>query len=413
MVGYSEMFEVALWVQTTQEARVKIAYWEEGNSALQFYSNQVTTEQADAFTAKIIIHDLLPGKVYGYMPYINGWKVKKTYPFKFQTQSLWQHRTDPPEFSFVVGSCNYVNDPLYDRPGEPYGKSQSIFTVITEKSPDFMLWLGDNIYLREPDWGTLNGIINRYSAGRSVPELQPLLGSTHHYAIWDDHDYGPNNSDRSFRNKRESLDVFKLFWLNPTYGTEDESGITTSFAWGDVDFFLLDNRWFRSPNGRQTGDRTILGSAQLQWLIDGLSSSRAPFKIIAIGGQVLNPAAKYENMATYPDERAGLLDLIEKEKIKGVMFLTGDRHHTELTKLDRAGSYPLYDLTVSPLTATPSNIAGEEVNNLRVDGTLVTVNNFALLKVTGAKGARSLLIQIHSAEGSLLWERTIPEGEVK
>ena len=66
------------------------------------------------------------------------------------------------------------------------------------------------------------------------------------------------------------------------------------FTWNDVDVFLLDNRHFRSPNERKSGERTILGKIQLEWLKDALASSTAPFKIVAMGGQLLSDARKYE-----------------------------------------------------------------------------------------------------------------------
>ena len=36
---------------------------------------------------------------------------------KVQTQVLWDYRMDPPPFSFVTGSCAYINEAQYDRPG--------------------------------------------------------------------------------------------------------------------------------------------------------------------------------------------------------------------------------------------------------------------------------------------------------
>ena len=35
------------------------------------------------------------------------------------------------------------------------------------------------------------------------------------------------------------------------------------------------------------------------------------------------------------------------------MFLSGDRHFTELLKVERPGTYPLYEFTSSPLTSRP------------------------------------------------------------
>ncbi|RMF60576.1 MAG: alkaline phosphatase family protein, partial [Calditrichaeota bacterium] len=330
MVGYSEMREVLLWVQTKSPASVKFKYYPLGDPEKALFTEAVQTDAHDACVAKIAVGNLEPGMRYEYELYINDQKVDRPYPLQFQTQKLWQWREDPPPFSIAVGSCAYINDPPYDRPGKPYGSEYEIFQSIYEKHPDAMLWLGDNVYLREVDWYSRSGILYRYTHTRSTPELQPLLGSVHHYAIWDDHDYGPNNSDRTFRQKFQTLEAFKLFWGNPTFGINGKPGITTMFQWADVDFFLLDNRFYRSPNYYTTGEREMLGEEQLNWLIEALTSSQAPFKIIAIGGQVLNPVARYENYSNYPAELEKLLDAITHENIRGVLFLTGDRHHTEL-----------------------------------------------------------------------------------
>jgi alkaline phosphatase D len=413
MVGYSEMREVLLWVQTNTGARVKFVYFEEGNPSEKHQTEETVTEKQTAYTAKLTAENLEPGKVYQYELYINNKPINLPYPLKFQTRKLWQWRGDPPDFKFVTGSCNYVNDPPYDRPGTPYGDNYEIFTAIYNQQPDMMLWLGDNSYLREVDWYSRSGILYRNTHTRSLPELQPLLASVHHYAIWDDHDYGPNNSDRSFRQKEDALEAFKLFWGNPTFGINGQPGATTIFQWADVDFFLLDNRYYHSPNNRYTGERTLLGEAQINWLIDALSTSEALFKFIVVGGQFLNPVTYGENFSTFPEERSQILQLLSRESISGVIFLTGDRHHTELSKLERENLYPLYDLTVSPLTASPNPENIEERNVLRVPGTFVGERNFARIAVTGPKTDRMLEITVFSSAGAELWTRTIKANDLK
>ena len=75
----------------------------------------------------------------------------------------------------------------------------------------------------------------------------------------------------------------------------------------------------------------MLGQAQLNWLLDALTASKAPFKMIVIGGQVISSAPVAENyIRHFEKERNSLLSRIEKEKIKGVIFLNGDRHFTDL-----------------------------------------------------------------------------------
>lgn len=135
-----------------------------------------------------------------------------------------------------------------------------------------MLWLGDNDYLRESDWNTWTGICYRFTHGKSLKELQLLFANIHNYTIWDDHDYRPNDADRGFTHKEKTLKAFPVSWSNPGYGTKNLRGICISFQWADVEFFLLDDSWNRSPNNRKTGNRQILGDKQIEWLIDKLSS---------------------------------------------------------------------------------------------------------------------------------------------
>ena len=194
MVGYSTMQEVLLWVQTDEKAKVHFEYYEIDNPKIRFKTEEIETIKKNGYVAKLIADQVAPGKKYKYEIFINDLKVERDYVMQFQSQKLWKWRTDPPDVSFVIGSCSYVNEPQFDRPGKPYGNNFEIFNSIHNKNPDFMLWLGDNTYLREPDWNSRTGFINRYSHTRALAELQPLLASTHHYATWDDHDFGPNNS---------------------------------------------------------------------------------------------------------------------------------------------------------------------------------------------------------------------------
>jgi len=412
MLGYSDHKEVAVWVQTTKEVKVKIRFWEIENPSKPRISESIKTEKKWAYSATILADSLLPGKKYQYEVLVNGKVQNFAYPLQFQTLALWQFRTDPPEFNIAVGSCTYVNEPGWDRPGGGYGDSMMVFKSIYEKKPDLMLWIGDNTYTREGDWNTWGGFLHRHTHTRSLPELQPLLASTHHYATWDDHEYGPNDADRSFWNKEMASKAFQTFWANPNGKPLGEGPVTSTFGWGDCQFFMLDDRWFRAPNNDKDSTKAFLGDAQINWLIDALTFSRANFKIIACGGQVINNARFYENYAAYPVERRKLIDRITAAKIPGILFLSGDRHHAELSKLERAGTYPLYDLTTSPLTAGVHS-AGNEPNTLRVDGTLYNGRNFAMLKLSGTAKERVLKIQVMSNLGGLVWEKELKSSDLK
>lgn len=413
MVGYCEMTEAKIWLQTKKLANVQICYFAIENPSEVFFSDNVTSNKSSGYTCHIILDKLREGKKYKYYIYIDNKKVILPYETTFTSKKLWQWRTDAPDFTVAFGSCNYVNEPLVDRPGNGYGSNHRIFEAISDKNPDIMIWGGDNTYLREVDWDSKTGIYHRNTHSRSLKEMQPLLAKTQNYAIWDDHDYGINDSDRSFYNKYVTQKAFKDFWANKMYGSDSSQneGTYSTFNWGDAQFFLLDGRFFRSPNNRITGDRTMLGTIQFQWLIDALSSSNASFKIIVLGGQVLNSVADTENYGHYPDEKAQLLKEILNNKIKGILFLTGDRHYAELAKLTRENTYALYDWTVSPFT---SGVAKErETNPLKVDGSTFFTHNFGIISFSGIKSDRKLTLTLFDKDGKALWKKVILQSELE
>ena len=413
MVGYCEMTEAAIWLQTTKPATVCIEYFNIDEPKIVFRSENYTTTKDEGFTYHIILDKLTEGKKYKYHVFIDNKKIILPHETTFSSKKLWQWRTDAPDFTVAFGSCNYVNEPDVDRPGKGYGSNHEIFTAIADKNPDIMLWGGDNTYLREADWDSKTGIYHRNTHSRSIKEIQPLLAKTQNFAIWDDHDFGNNDSDRSFYNKYVTQKAFKDFWANKMYGSDvsQKEGTYSTFNWGDAQFFMLDDRFFRSPNDRVTGDHTMLGTTQFNWLIDALTASNASFKIIVIGGQVLNSVADTENYGHYPDEKAKLLKEILDNKIKGVLFLTGDRHYAELAKMDRENSYPLYDWTVSPFT---SGVAKErETNPLKVDGSTFFTHNFGIISFMGDKKNRQLKLTLFDKDGKELWNKVILRSELE
>jgi alkaline phosphatase D len=96
-----------------------------------------------------------------------------------------------------------------------------------------------------------------------------------------------------------------------------------------------------------------------------------------------------------------------------VVFLSGDRHFSELSKLQRPNTYPLYDWTVSPLTSGIGNSYKEDTNQNRVEGSLFPQNNFGILSFSGNKENRQLKLTLFDVQGIELWSRIIPKKELE
>ena len=416
MIGYCEMTEAVIWLQTSKKASVKIAYFAIDNPTKIFYSDFYSSSKEVGFTHHIILDELSPGKKYKYDVFINDKKIILPYETSFSSKKLWEWREDAPDFTVAIGSCSYFNETPLDRQGKADGREYGIFESIANKNPEIMIWSGDNIYLREADWDSKTGIYHRYTHSRSIKEIQPLLAKTQNFAIWDDHDFGPDDSDGSFYNKFLTQKAFKDFWANKSYGMnpEQNEGIYSTFSWSDAQFFLLDDRFFKTPNNRITGERTVLGNTQLDWLINALSSSKANFKIIVIGGQVLNSVTEKENYSNYPKEKEKLLKEILENKVKGVLFISGDRHFTEFSELPRENTYSLFDWTVSPLTSgVASEVALKENNIYRTKGSLITQHNFGTISFLGSKQNRQIKLTVFDSKGIELWNKTILKKDLQ
>jgi alkaline phosphatase D len=410
MIGYVHQKEVALWVQTESSQKVQFAYRIAGSQKKWRVTPTQQTIEASAFTSKAVLQNLNPGRSYEYRVILNNQTQTPFGSQVFKTQEKLSSKKQAIDLSFAIGSCTYINEEGFDRPGKPYGGDYKIFEAIYQSTPDFMLWLGDNVYFREADLATKSTMIHRYTYSRNLAEQKKLLANIPQYAIWDDHDFGPNDSDGSFVNKSASKEVFDLFWANPPQPQSNAvfKGITNQFEWSDSQFFLLDNRYDRAPNKGTEAPRTILGYAQLAWLKDALLSSTATFKFIALGGQFLNTAPVFENYAAngFDKERQELIDFIYLHQIKNVVFLTGDRHHSELSILSEPGKPTIYDLTISPLTSGVHD-ASNEANLLRVPNSHVATRNYGLIKVSGKKNERFLEMDIYDSYGQKIWSTSI------
>jgi alkaline phosphatase D len=418
MLGPVELRDAKVWVEVSPEVKT---------ASLQYYKKE------DAKKVKTIIYKGELGNDFNPIYFtIGALDFNTTYEYKisvngivtakggqFTTKDLWQWRKQPPEFSFLAGGCSYFNELIYDRPGKPYGGDSSIFESMAREKAAFMVWTGDAWYSREVDYYSDWGLRYRASHERSIPIIQNFLKAMPQYAIWDDHDYGPNDIGKNYILKETSRDIWKKYWCNPSYG-ENGQGTYTMTSWGDADIFLTDDRWWRSDDrmkdslyGFPNNEKQMLGEQQMEWLKNSLLYSSATFKIIVLGSQVLNPASPFDKWSKFSAEYEEMTDFLKEYKINGVLFLTGDRHHSEIIKVDRPGTYPLYDITVSPLTSGTHKFGGPEKNNpYRVLG-IDEKQNYGRFSFSGLRGSRKLLVEYSGLKGEKLGEWSITEKELK
>ena len=413
VAGHFTPTSARLWVQATAAARCAISFHPAGESGETARTARVALDADGLNAAVVTLEGLRPATTYRYRVALEG--AEEGTEGSFRTAA--GPGAGPRDFRVYLGSCAYTE--THTRGGSPYGDELHVFDAMAARMaadplPHFMLWLGDNLYLRNAsrsgapaDFSSAELMRERYREVRAKPFLQKLLAATHHYAIWDDHDYGPNNADRHFPLKGESLRLFRSYWPNPDSGAAGVPGTSARFRQEDVDFFLLDGRFHRdSEKAPADPAKAMFGAAQVRWLKEGLERSTAAFKVVASGSQLLSQNANgvTSGWHSYEGERRPFLEWLAASRIPGVILLSGDRHNTQVFRLDREGAAPVFEFSCSPLTSKLAALSAVERENPRLVAELaVERRNFGTLEFSREGGRRRALARCFDTRGNALW----------
>src|SRR6476661_3995904 len=302
--------------------------------------------------------------------------------------SCW-FTTHAQSLRIAFGSCNHEYDP------------QDYWKTIKADKPNVWLWLGDNIYGDAKDVETLKA---KYAKQLAATEYQDFIASTKVIGTWDDHDYGINDGNKYYPLKKQSQQL-ALDFLGEPQGTKrrKQEGIYQAYDYSvgnkSVKVLLLDVRYNQDSVYRDAkrvyhptqGD--ILGKKQWKWLEKQLKHSKADATVIASGIQIaIN--SPFESWYNFPNSQKRLATVLAKYKAKGVLFLSGDRHSSEISRVrDFDLGYPVYEFTSSGLTHAEPRSAN--VPNPNRIGNIMVEKSYGVLdfKVQNDKLSVSLLVK--------------------
>jgi alkaline phosphatase D len=195
-----------------------------------------------------------------------------------------------------------------------------------KQRPDLFIWGGDNVYA---DKEKGNNLRRAYKKQLQNKNYQLFRSKVKILGTWDDHDFGGNNSNGTYSGKRESQKIF-LDFLGESENSDrrKQEGIYNSYTFGKLKFILLDNRFFLDLDPRAE----VLGEKQWNWLEKEVKHNKAAITFIMSGLSILSPVIPFSDGAwpNYPTERERLLELVERQDSKGVVFLTGDMHFSSI-----------------------------------------------------------------------------------
>lgn len=372
------------WVVATDTAFTKIVK-----------TGSLTTDNDKDYTVKVDVTGLLPNTTYYYYFSLDGKNsiIGRTKTTPTANQSI-------NNLKFAVVSCSNYEGGLF-----------TAYSRIADRNDlDAVIFLGDYIYeystggyknlsldlkrIVEPPNEILN--LSDYRIRYSLYKLDKDLIKAHQQhpfiAIWDDHESANDSYFDGAQNHTEGVEGSwtarkaiskKVYyeWM-PIRNTSDDK-LYRTFSYGNLaDLIMLDTRLegrekpplhFDRPD---VPARKIMSQTQYDWFISNLKKSKAKWKII--GNQVLFStfnvgfAAGFadgkpditnidsirvgedvfiDNWESYPTQRNAIIDTLQKNNIKNVIFVTGDSHCSwafDVTK--EAVLYPLASAMNIPKT---------------------------------------------------------------
>lgn len=313
--------------------RLKVAT--DSGFTLPIYSSAVSTSNC---RAKITITGLSADTLYYYRVQKGGEDISTL---------TGQFRTKPAaSFAFAFASCANT------------GSNATVFDTIRSAAPKFFIHMGDRHYT---DIAVAEDTPFFESAERCIAQGKQaqLFREVSTYYTWDDHDFGPNDSDGTSLGRDNACRIYRETVPHPQLVlTGPTDPIYYTFDVGRVRFIVTDLRSEASPKGdTDNSSKTMLGATQKTWFKNLIQSSTG-YYIIWVSSRVFhaNAIAGHDSWGGFTTERTELANHINTYASGRVLVITGDRHQAGIdngTNCNYAsGGDPITCVMAAPLDQT-------------------------------------------------------------
>jgi alkaline phosphatase D len=334
----------------------------------------VTADAANGHVAKVEVRGLAPDRWYHY-----GFAHEGVSSLVGRLRTAPAPGTRPDRLRFAFASCQQRNDSHY-----------VAHRAIAQEGVDFLMHLGDYVYVSDGGTLTLDDYRGVYHTFHSNPLLQELHAQVPMVAVWDDGEFY-NGVDRT--GPPERLAAARQAWFEHMPVMRPANDRTyRSLRWGRLaDLHLLDTRQYRDPEVPANSDflgvidtqdtsqppceqmfaegRTTLGRRQKRWLKQGLARGRTTWRLLGSSYDMApwkiedrdTPELRAENpdlqrnggvyvsneaWDDYQWERRQLMDFIARRRIRNVVVCSGHTHFYKASEI-----MPDFDDPASPVTA--------------------------------------------------------------
>lgn len=222
------------------------------------------------------------------------------------------------------------------------------------------------------------------------------LASTY---VWDDHDFGPNNSDRTSAGNPAANQAYRE-WV-PHYPLPGgATGIYQSWQVGRVLYIASDVRSFRDPNANPlTPAKTMLGTAQKAWIENLLTTTSAEALVWQSPSRWVGGSDTWESFSYERDEMVQMFG--DTGWLDRMLFMTADMHALSICSgpNNRYGRFPMFmfaGMDAGSWSTGPEYDIGS-VDGRRQYGTMRVQDNGHTIALTGTGYRDGTVLMSHTA----------------
>jgi len=263
----------------------------------------------------------------------------------------------PASFTIAHASCTSYYDAA--------PSNHRVYDAITARAPLAFHMLGD---LHYGDIATANSPLMRSKIHDTISTARAaaMFAAVPFTYVWDDHDFGPDNSDGTFVGKTNVAAVYRQ--AIPHHTLPDTGAVYQAWIVGRVRFIQTDLRYYRTPNGA-TDDaaKTMMGATQKAWFKAELLAAKDNLLTVWLNSQVWSvdtftgQDADRDHWGAYSTERAEINDYMATNGITNVIQLTGDQHALAIRRhvdYSTAQTAPMRIYSAAALDSLPVTRAG-------------------------------------------------------
>lgn len=298
--------------------------------------------------------------------------------------------------SYLVGSCRY-NFPwtgddkdTSDTRGDKTFKA--MLSHIEKNKTHGLLMLGDQVYADILGKGvdTQKGYFRLYKGAFKQENIRSLMSRLPTYMTLDDHEiednWPENRSDDDFYKLNAAKYAYQAYQVSHSpllkFKNGRLDGIPDKFWYqhsdGCCEFFMMDVRTERAPKYHQ-----MIDHEQMNGLKRFLLDSGDKVKVIGTGVPFF-PDGGDDKWSGYSEQRNEIINFIRENKVRKVVFITGDVHFSSGAELrcKEDDDFKILSFTCSPLFWPFPHWAKLKYRNIRSNGYtyLISDKNFEYRK---------------------------------